>query len=217
LNTLRKLAAKPVYYFAFPLVVGALLSTSLIQVKCPVCGGTGEITYSVGMENVHIRSLEPRILGTKQDACTGYIVTRALPVFTLSNSGGQDASGYLYLHLIDLATGQTLQSLHLEVQVPAQADTVLESEIAFAYDSIDKPAEDMDIKAEVVLDAVPCLACDGKGTVSLNAYSLTRASRDNFINTVRSSSQYGPEDWVILNGQRVTIGSKEWMDWMELN
>jgi hypothetical protein len=217
MKNLQKLLSKPKYYILFPLLVGALLGTSLIQVKCPVCGGTGEITYSVGMDNVRILSFEPRILGTKQDACTGYIVTRAIPVITLSNSGSEDASGYLYLHLIDLATGQTLQSLHLAVEAPAKANTQFDSQIAFAYDSIDKPVEDMDIKAEVVLDAVPCLACAGKGTVSLNAYSLTKASRDNFINTVRSSSQYGPEDWVILNGQRVTIGSKEWMDWMELN
>jgi hypothetical protein len=217
MNTIRKLFSKPKYYIVFPLVVAALFSTSLVRVPCPVCGGTGSISNSFGMENVRILSFESRILSSRQDACTGYIVTRALPVSLLSNTGSQEAKGYLYLHLIDLTTGQTLQSQHLPVDVPGNATTQLDSQVAFVYNSIDTPVDDMEIQAEVVLSAVPCLACGGKGTVSLNAYPLTRSYKDTFINQIRSSAEYVPEDWVIINGQRVAIGSKEWLDWMELN
>ena len=217
MNALRKIASRPKYYFIFPVIVAALFSASIIQVACPVCDGTGFLSHSVGMENVRIVSLESRILGTTQDACTGYIVTRAKPIFTITNTGAQTASGYLYLHLIDVNTGNTLISQHLAVEAAPNALTVIESQIAFAYDTVDRPSEDMDIQAEVVLDQVPCLACGGTSKVSLNSYPLTKSYKDTFISKVRNSSEYGPADWVVVGGQRVTVGSKEWLDWMELS
>ena len=216
-SAIRKIASKPKYYFIFPVVVAALFSASLIQVPCPVCGGTGTLSHSIGMENVRIISIESRILSSTQDACTGYIVTRAKPIITVTNTGTEAASGYLYLHLIDLASGETLISLHLAVEAAPNALTVLESQIAFAYDTVEKPPEDMDIKVEVVLDQVPCIACGGTGRVSLNSFLLTKSYKDTFISKVRNSSEYEPADWVVVGGQRVMVGSKEWLDWMELN
>ena len=217
MSGLRKIAGKPKYYFIFPVVIAALFCTSLIKVPCPVCGGEGTLSHSIGMENVRIVSIESRILSSKQDACTGYIVTRATPVFTVTNSGTEKAAGYLYLRLIDLKTGNTLISQHLAVEAAPNSLTVFESQIAFAYDTIDKPPEDMDIRAEVPLDNVPCIACDGRGKVSANSFLLTKSYKDMFISNVRSQSEYGPEDWVVVGGKRVLVGSKEWLDWMELS
>lgn len=217
MNALRKFAGKPKYYFVFPVVVAALFGTSILQANCPVCSGTGKLSHSIGMENVRIISLESRMLSSRQDACTGYIVTRAKPVFTVTNTGPEEASGYLLLHLVDLATGKILISQHMPVKAGPNAMTVFDSEIAFAYDTIDRPPEEMELQAEVVLDAVPCLACGGSGKISLNSFPLVKSYKDSFINKVRNSSEYSPADWVVVGGQKVTVGSKEWLDWMELN
>ena len=218
MGTLRKITSKPKYYFIFPLVVCALFGTSLIQVNCPICAGTGSIAYSVGMENVQVLSVEPRIISARQDACTSFIVVKADPVITVTNTSSIEASGYLELDLIDLSDGRVLTSQHLAVTVPASAMTVLQTDnFAFAWESVDTPPEDMDIQASVVNEQVPCLACGGSGKVNLSSYLLTRSYKDNFISSIRSQSDYTVEDWQMINGHRVLIGSKEWLDWMELN
>ena len=213
----NQLAGKPKYYFIFPVVAVAIFSLSLIQLPCPVCNGTGVLSHSVGMENVRIVSIESRILSSRQDACTGYIITKALPVFTITNTGTETASGYLYLHLIDVETNQTLISQHLAIEVGPNALTVIESAIGFAYTTVETLPNEMIIKADVVMDAVPCIACEGKGKVNASTFPLTKSYKDTFISKVRSQSEYGPEDWIVVGGHRVMAGSKEWLDWMELN
>jgi hypothetical protein len=218
LDMLRKLTAKPVYYFIFPVIVAALFGTSLIRVNCPVCGGTGTVAYSAGMDSVRVVSIEPRIISTKQDACTSYVVVKAEPVITVTDTGANDASGYLKLDLIDISTGQTLVSQHLAVKVPANAMTVLDTgTVAFAWESSDTPPEDMDIRASVVNEQVPCLVCGGSGKVGLSSYLLSKTYKDTFVSNIRSQSSYEPADWIVVGGQRVLVGSKEWLDWMELN
>ena len=80
MENVHKLFSKPKYYFIFPIVVAALFSTSLIQVACPVCGGAGVLSQSVGMQDVRVVSVDSRVLDSVQDACTNYIVTSADPI-----------------------------------------------------------------------------------------------------------------------------------------
>jgi hypothetical protein len=126
------------------------------------------------------------------------------------------ASGYLVLHLVDIETGETVASQDLAVRASPNTTSILESEIYFAYNTVDTPPENLEIKAEVLLDSVPCIACSGTGRVSLTAYPLTRSYRDTFISTIVSQQQIGSGDWVTINGKNVQVGSKEWLDWMEL-
>ncbi len=217
MNVLHKFTRKPKYYLAFPVIVAALLSTSIIQVPCPVCHGTGYLSHSVGMENIRIVSVDSRILGSTQDACSGYIVTRAIPIFTVTNTSSTEAEGYLALHLVDLDTNKTLSSLNLAIKVAPNALSVIESRLAFAYNTADIPPEEMAIQAEVSLDNIPCIACNGKSKISANLFPLISSYEDSFVNIVRSSSEYGAQDWVVIGGQRVQIGSEEWLAWMELS
>jgi len=216
-SAIRKIAAKPRYYLIFPVVVAALFSTSLIKVNCPVCGGAGTLCQSVSMADITVVSSDSRILNSIQDACTSYIVTTADPIITVSNSGGQTAQGYLILNLIDTDTGKTLASQDLALTAGPNANTVLQSEITFAYNTIDTPTADMDIQTQVYLNNVPCVACGGSGKVSLSTYLLARSYKNTFVSSVVSQQQYAPGDWTIINGQRVQVGSQAWLDWMELN
>ena len=140
---------KPEYYLIFPVVVAAFFSTSLIKVNCPVCDGAGTLCQSVGMADVTVVSSDSRILNSIQDACTSYIVTTADPIITVSNSGSQTAQGYLILNLIDTDTGKTLASQDMAVTADPNANTVLQSEITFAYNTTDTPPADMDIQSQV--------------------------------------------------------------------
>jgi hypothetical protein len=201
----------------FPVVVLALFSTGLIKVQCPVDGGTGTLSQSVGMENLQVLSIESRVLSSEQDHCTNYIVTRADPIFTLSNTGTQTAKGYLVLHLYDLKTGQLLISQNMPVEAAPNSLTVLESEVSFGYNTIDRAPEDMDIKAEISLANIPCVPSGGTGRVSLSTYWLTKFYKDSVVSYTRSQQQYAVSDWVTVNGKVVQVGSKEWLDWMELS
>jgi len=217
--TLRKIANKPKYYFAFPIVVAAMVGANFIPVTCPVCSGSGVLSYSAGMEHVRVISVSSRIYSTTQDACTSYIVIKASPVFRISNPTEEHAAGYLVLRLINLANNDEIGVQNLRIEAPANALSTIESTVIFAYISYNIPPESMEIRAEVLRDDnVPCIACDGKSKVGLNTYPLAQAHRDTFVSIVRNSSDYGPvEDYVIVGGMRVVIGSKEWLAWMELD
>jgi hypothetical protein len=216
MENVHKLFSKPKYYFIFPIVVAALFSTSLIQVACPVCGGAGVLSQSVGMQDVRVVSVDSRVLDSVQDACTNYIVTSADPIIHINNVGTETAKGYLVLHLIDSKTGQTLAIQDLAIEASPNADSNLQSEVTFAYNTIDKPPADMEIQVEVYLGEVPCIACGGTGKVSLSTYLLDRSYKETFISSVLSQQDYGPGDWVVINGQNVQVGSQTWLQWMEL-
>lgn len=217
MSALQTIASKPKYYFIFPIVVVTLFSTSLIRVSCPVCGGTGTLSQSVGMQDIRIVSVASRILSSQQDACTNYIITTADPEITVNNVGSDAAKGYLVLHLVDAETDQTLISQDLAFEAAPDADTVLESEIAFAYNTVDTLPAELDIQAEILLGNVPCVACGGTGKISLSSYLLTKAYKKTFITNVLSQQQHGSGDWVVINGQEVQVGSQAWLDWMELD
>jgi hypothetical protein len=170
------------------------------------------------MQDVRVVSVESRILSSQQDACTNYIVTHADPVININNvATDAAASGYLVLHLVDVESGTVLASQDLAVQAAPNTVSIIESEIYFAYNTVDTPPADLEIQAEVLLDTLPCIACGGTGRVSLTAYPLTRSYRDTFISNILSQQQIGSGDWVTINGQNVQVGSKAWLDWMELS
>ena len=51
MKNVNKIFSKPKYYFIFPVLVAALLGTSLINVPYPVCGVAGALSQSVGMQD----------------------------------------------------------------------------------------------------------------------------------------------------------------------
>ena len=217
---LRKIVGKPKYYFAFPIVVVAMVGANFIPIPCPVCNGTGLLDHSIDMEYVKIVTTDSRILSRTQDACTSYIVVKAAPVFRISNASQNQASGYLVLRLMDTIANQEISVQYLYIDAPANALSTIETSVVFAYVSANPPTEGMDILAEVLLDDhAPCSACSGKCKVSFNVFPLTRAYKEEFISIVRESSEYGPKGDLIYigGGQWVEEGSKEWADWMELN
>jgi len=220
MSILHKIVARPKYYFVFPIVVVAMLSANFMPVHCPVCDGVGLLEHSVGMKYVKIISVDSRIWSYTQDACTSYIVVKAGPIITVSNTSQDVADGYLILRLIDLDSHEEVSMQYLHIEVPANARSDIDTYVVFAYISSYLPPERMEIKAEVLLDTrVPCIACDGKGSISLNIFPVTQAYKNEFTAIIRGSTEYLPigenEEFIPGIGW-VVVGSQEWLDAMEL-
>jgi hypothetical protein len=206
---IKALFSKPKFYFLA--IVPLLLATALIRVECPVCGGAGTVSGSANMDRVHIVSLESRILSSTQDACTGYVVTKARPVITLFNVGTEAAEGWLTVSLMNAENGEMLAERHMAVEIGAEKTVVLDSYVAFAFYSADVPPENLDIKAEALTGSVPDPVCGGSGKTGLNTYFLARAFKERLVSTVQTEIEFGPD---LSHGEP---GSKEWLDWWELS
>ena len=56
-------------YLAFFTVVPLLIVTTMVEVNCPVCDGTGHMTSNPGMENVRLVEVESEETATMYNAC----------------------------------------------------------------------------------------------------------------------------------------------------
>jgi hypothetical protein len=206
---IRKLLSRPKLYFL--VVTPLLLATALIKIECPVCDGSGSIIGSVGMERVIVVTMEDRIIDSIQDACSGYVVTKARPVITVNNIGSDVAAGWLKINLVNLETKEELAVQYLPVEVSPSATSVLQSLLVFAFYSADIPPQNIGLKAEPLTGTVPDTVCGGTGKVTLNSYLLARAYQDKLVSLVQSEHEFGPD---LSHGEP---GSQEWLDWWELN
>ncbi|MCL2150244.1 MAG: hypothetical protein FWH51_04890 [Dehalococcoidia bacterium] len=206
---MKTLFAKPKFYFLA--IAPLLLATALFKVECPVCQGHGSVVGSVNMDAVRILTVESRILDSQQDACTGYIVTKAVPYITAFNIGDEDAEGWFVMDLLNLNTDEHLASQYVAVKVAANTTVILDSLVVFAFYSADIPPQHLAIKVEPLVGAVPDTTCNGSGQVNLNAYFLASAFKDRLVAEVKSSVEFGPD---LSHGEP---GSKEWLAWNELD
>jgi len=205
---MKTLFAKPKFYFIA--IVPLLLATAVLKVDCPVCHGQGSVNGSNNMGTVHVVAVEGRIIDSMQDACTGYIVTKARPYITAYNLGTDDANGWLTVDLFNMDTGESLAKQYLPVTVGANTTVILNSLVVFAFYSADIPPKHLDIKIETLTGTVPCTVCDGSGKVSLNTSFLANTFENQLVAEIQTEIEFGPD---LRYGEP---GSQEWLDWHEL-
>ena len=206
---MKALFTKPKFYFLA--IVPLLLATAIIKVDCPTCGGHGLVVGSSHMDAVRIISVEDRILDSTQDACTGYIVTKARPYITANNIGANDAEGWLTISLINTDNNECLAERHVPITIAATTSTVLNSLVVFAFYSADIPPKHLTLKVEALTGELPCPMCNGGGKTSLNTSFLANAVEAHVNTEIQSAVEFGPD---LSHGEP---GSKEWMDWWELS
>lgn len=206
---MRNFFAKPKFYFLA--VAPLLLATAIFKVDCPVCHGQGSVIGSNHMDTVRIVSVEPRVISSIQDACTGYIVTKARPVITAFNLGLHDAEGWLTVNLVNTETGEYLAKQYLPVTVSTNTTVILDSLVVFAFYSADIPPEYLDVKVEPLTGTVSDPTCNGSGKVSINTSFLASAFKDQLVSTVQSEIEFGPD---LSHGEP---GSPAWLAWHELD
>ena len=196
---------------AFFTVIPILSLTAFIKVPCPVCAGNGTVEDASNMESVRVVSFQNRILDSVQDACTGYIVTKAVPVIILQNISDNEASGWLAVTLYNTGTNEDLTVQNLKVQVKGKASTTIDANIVFAYYSADIPAESLSLKVKPLIGAVEDITCKGTGRVTMNQYYLAKTFKDKLSTFVQETQEFEPD---LSHG---APGSKEWLDFWELD
>jgi transcription elongation factor Elf1 len=184
---------------AFFTLVSLLLVTAIIKVPCPVCGGSGSVNGTPGMENVTIVEIESQKIKAQRDVCGIYIVIRCNVSVRLLNDGKDKASGWLKMMLIDTsqeAAQELLDTQYVKVEVPPGSITDNTYTIFFGT-GLDRVGTTT-VNAEVVLGKVACKACNGSGKVALNAFPFISSLKPYLDEQIRETSPYNPPvyiDW----------------------
>jgi len=170
-------------YLTFITVMPLLLITSFIQVECPVCGGTGIMSNSLGMEGVVIKDMQTTELGTLYHACElflmyGYEVNITLDNIGVQGKSHQDAIGWIKMTLMDFENGKPLSNQYVIVEVPAGKTHNYIFKFWFTSNHDQKKVTE--VRAEVLTGNVPDETCGGTGKVPLNQYPVIINLKNKF-------------------------------------
>ena len=186
-------------YLAFFGVILILTLTALISVPCPVCDGTGKVSKAVGMENVRITNIESTQKYLNMDFCLGYILYKYEVDLTLSNSGNEQAVGWIKVILKGRYEGaESLSNVfdvfYVGVEIPAKK-TVNDIFIVWFQTPYDVPiATSVDVMVEE--GGVECLACEGKGSLALNTWFAANGLKDSLQKVTRMEQEFKPPIWI---------------------
>jgi hypothetical protein len=186
-------------YMAFFGVVVVLSLTALISVPCPVCDGTGKISKAVGMENVRITNIESDQNYVNMEFCLGYILYKYTIHLTLSNSGNEQAAGWIKVVLRGRYKGaESLSNVfdvnYVGVEIPAKI-TVSDSFVVWFQTPYDVPVA-TSVDAMVEEGGVECLACEGSGSVRLNTWLVANGLKDSLEKVTRMEQEFKPPPWI---------------------
>lgn len=180
-------------YIAFLTIMPLLAVTSLFQVECPVCHGTGHMASMPAMENVEIVSAESEELYVTREICEAFIAYKYNIILILKNNGSEDAEGYIKLVLKDFSEGRVMDIQYLSTAIPGESAIEATYTVWFGT-GLDVPGR-TDVFAEVVTGEIPDETCGGTGKVSANTWLLVNGFKDKFKEVVRVHHEYKPPVW----------------------
>ena len=180
-------------HIAFFTLVPLLLTTALLKVPCPVCGGTGKVS-NTGMSTVRVVDVKSTIKDVYiMDTCLNYRVYNVDVTVTLQNDSSQrDANGFIILVLIDETRGQRLDDQIVTATVPAQSRIETSYSIVFLT-LLDDPMGAR-VDAGVLTGEVNDQVCGGTGKVSINSWPLYNATVDRLVETQRIEVHFEPRE-----------------------
>jgi len=187
-------------YLAFFTVVPLLFISAFVEVPCPVCQATGNVSNS-GMYLVTVEKLEAETSGIYLAWCGMYRVYITDINVELLNSSDKDVNGYLSLVLSDYTKGSVLDNQYVVVNIPAKNRLNASYSVYFQV-SVDDP-QTVKIDARPVIENVPDRACDGTGVVTANEWPLWAVMKTSIIEAHEETvtePQFipiflPPEDW----------------------
>ena len=184
---------------AFFAVVPVLLVTALVTVPDPVCGGTGFINGTPGVENVKIVDMSYKEVQSTRDACGVYNVYKYTVTLQLLNEGSDEAAGWLKVALVDVTKAEgnnIVDTQFVQMDVPAQTLVTGTYSVVFGT-GLDAPNR-VTVRAEVVVGDVPDPTCNGTGRIPLNAWPFVDGLRVHFNEVAREAQKFNPPvaiDW----------------------
>ncbi len=195
----------------FFVIVIALIATAFIEVDCPICEGKGSIEGSHNMGLVRVLRVEDRIIDSVEDACSGYIVTKARPVIYLNNLGTDKAIGWLKVDLLMHGdTNKPLATQYLKIELEGETSSTVQSLVVFAYYTGDLPNNDLSLRVSPMTGGITDTSCNGSGKVAMNKFWLTKHFKEDIAYEIQEQETLEPD---MTHGGE---GSYEWLVWMEL-
>lgn len=180
----------PKKYIVFLSVVGILIATSLIQMPCPICEGTGKVSIMPGAEEVDIIEIDSRPVTQVVNICEMWILFQYDVTIRLSNAGLEDLDVWLKLVLRDYSKGRVLDTQYVTVHIPAQAIAEVDLKVWFRT-GVDVPTT-TEIYAETVTDSVPDNVCTGRGVLPFNLWLLVSSLQAEFEKTSPTYQDFSP-------------------------
>jgi hypothetical protein len=167
-------------YLAFGIIVPVLLATAFINVPCPVCQGTGEIS-TTGMKDVTIVSYTFSLKTSKDIVgCVSYRLFVYDVVMTLKNvSPDIDAQGYILMGLVDAKTSLLLASQPRVVVVPKDTQYTLAFSITFTTSL--ESSTDTTLTGKTIDTPIKCPVCGGTGKLALNRLPVVNLLNKSFM------------------------------------
>lgn len=180
-------------YIAFLTIMPLLAASSLFQVECPVCEGTGYMASMPTMEHVEITNAESEELYVTREICEAFIAYKYDIKLWLKNNGPEDAEGWVKLVLKEYAKGRVMDIQYLSVAIPGESAIEATYTVWFGT-GLDVPGR-TDVFAEVVTGEITDETCSGTGKVSANTWLLVNGFKDKFQEVVRVHQEYKPPVW----------------------
>ncbi len=166
----------PKKYIAFLTVIPLLVMTSIIQITCPVCSGTGHMNSTPGMENVELTNPQSKEIGITRDVCGAYIVYIYDIILPLQNHNTYTVEGYVKLMLREYREARVMDVLYLPVRL--LGETAMEITYRIGFTSGLAVEMQTKVEAEVMSGDFLDETCNGTGKLPLNAWVLARGLRD---------------------------------------
>ncbi len=183
----------PKKYIAFFTIIPILAFTGLVQMPCPVCDGTGYVTGAPGMENVTIIDVDyaQRFVNRDMNMCGMYVMYLYDITLSVVNSGLEDTWGYVKLTLVDLLEGKVVDDQFVILEIPG--NTSLDVNFTIWFQSLEDLRLLRDsVGAQIILDEVEDLTCQGTGKLPLNSWFVARGLKDSLIELGREQVYYVP-------------------------
>lgn len=180
----------PKKYIAFFAVTPLLLAASIIDMPCPICDGCGEVGITPGMEQVYVMRVEGSQVTSVKNVCEMYTVFQYEMTVRLSNTGFEEADGWLKLVLRDYVKGAMLDRQYVAVQVPAEATADVSFNVWFRT-GFEIPIT-IEVHAEVVTDNIPCDVCSGSGQLPLNMWLMAGSLKGALSDVTHNQHEFTP-------------------------
>lgn len=175
-------------YFAFFTIIPLLLLTSIVQVECPVCGGSGHMTGTPGMENVELTHPESKEIRVSRDVCGAYIVYIYEITLPLQNNNTYPVEGWVKLVLREYQKARVMDIQYLPVRITGE--TAIEVTYLIGFTSGLDLELRTEVDAEVLTGEFKDESCNGTGKVPVNAWVLINGLKDNLYEVSRAENQF---------------------------
>ncbi len=191
---------RPAYMVFFPIVI-SLFVTAMINVKCPICDGTGKMNATPGMEYVDIVSSGNELKSIIINGCDMYIMYQFTLSLKVSNSSLTEANGWIKTELMDMRNKRVLDKQYVPISVPPAINRdvpyLMDIHYSIWYESTIDNEKYIDVLSEVLKEGIEDETCKGIGRIPLNTLPLVKAIDENLKKAGTIVVPYQPPAWYI--------------------